>query len=150
MTQNYTTHDRQHWISVLSRADYSAIESLWERIDIQESYTTIREPEIGMAQVRGRFSNKGNRFNVGDVTITRASVALDSGEVGHCYMVGRHKDKAVLCAYLDGVLQMDAYRDTVMAQLITPLHDAYLEHLKNQKQDIETSKVDFFTMAREN
>lgn len=139
---------RQHWMSVLARADWADIEHRWKSVGIDLPYTILREPEIGLAQIRGKMANKGDVFNVGDTTITRASVQFKNDVVGHCYTMGRNLDKALTCAVIDGVLQHDQHNQVVMDAVIAPLQQAFIEKRKHRKQEIETSKVDFFTLVR--
>lgn len=148
MNTEYSIAQRQHWMAVLAKSEYTHLQALWSAHEVSLAYTVVREPEFGMAQVRGKFANTGNRFNVGDTTITRAAIMLESGEIGHCYMVGQHKDKALLCAYIDAILQLNTHRVTVMQAVIEPLHHIYTEKRAKKRQEIETSKVDFFTLQR--
>ena len=50
---------------------------------------SIRAPEIGAVMVRGRVGGAGDAFNLGEMTVTRCSLRLACGAVGHGYVQGR-------------------------------------------------------------
>ena len=69
----------------------------WARLGITPDYRCVRGPEVGMAMVRGRMGGTGNAFNLGEMTLTRASVQLMNDgvatdadtELGHGWVKGR-------------------------------------------------------------
>ena len=143
-----SVEERQRRMSVLARASYKDMLTLWNENPIELEYSVIREPEIGMVQIRGKMGNVGDRFNVGDATITRASVLLETGEIGHCYMLGRNIKQALLASRIDAVMQVKEYKDILNIQIIYPLEDIYKTIKQKQKKEVQTSKVDFFTLER--
>ncbi len=84
----------------------------------------LRGPETGLVTVRGRIGGGGAPFNVGEATVTRATVRLASGEVGHCYALGRDRQKAKLAAIVDALWQDPAHRDEIETRIIAPLQAA--------------------------
>ena len=68
--------------------------------------TPIRGPEIGMVMLRGRAGGGGAVFNLGEATVTRATVKLATGEVGHAIVLGRHPQKAGIVAHPDALSQL--------------------------------------------
>ncbi|MEO0380415.1 MAG: phosphonate C-P lyase system protein PhnG, partial [Pseudomonadota bacterium] len=85
---------RKAWLSVLAKADAAAVATLWAKTGLEPAHTVLRAPEIGAVMVRGRAGAVGAPFNLGEMTVTRASIRLASGEVGHGYIQGRSKDHA--------------------------------------------------------
>ncbi len=65
----------------------------------------LRPPEIGLVMLRGRIGGDGAPFNLGEATVTRAAVRLETGEVGIAYVLGRDAAKARLAAVLDAPAQ---------------------------------------------
>ena len=57
--------------------------------------------------VRGRAGATGAPFNLGEMTVTRCSVRLSDGEVGHGYVHGRDKAHAERAALIDALMQTD-------------------------------------------
>jgi len=83
-------HDqRQRWLSVLAKAPADRLEALWSALPAPPDYTVLRRPEIGLVMVKGRISGSGAPFAAGEMTVTRAAVRLESGQVGIGYVGGR-------------------------------------------------------------
>ncbi|EOD81450.1 PhnG protein [Grimontia indica] len=138
---------RQRWMSVLARTDANALITHWVKLSLNPQYQLVRAPELGLAQVRARMGGTGNAFNMGDVTITRAVVRLDSGELGYSYVTGRNKQHAELAAVVDALMQTSAH-DALQQALISPLAAEKAEQEQLRAREVATSKVDFFTMVR--
>jgi alpha-D-ribose 1-methylphosphonate 5-triphosphate synthase subunit PhnG len=85
---------------------------------------------------------------MGDATITRAVVKLDSGEMGYSYLRGRNKAQAELAAVIDGLLQTQSHHEPLMRMVIEPLAAMKQEQQQLRAKEVATSKVDFFTMVR--
>ena len=78
--------ERQHWMSVLARAELDDLESYWQSLPQHPDWRCLRKPEIGLAMVRGRTGGTGAAFNLGEVTLTRCVVELDAGVQGFGYV----------------------------------------------------------------
>src|SRR5580692_10492249 len=96
---------RQHWMSVLARAPAAAIESGLTRDGPLPPWTRVRGPETGLVMVRGRAGGSGSPFNLGEMTVTRCTVRMNSGLAGHAYVSGRDERQAELAAVADALLQ---------------------------------------------
>ncbi len=90
----------------------------------------------------------GNAFNMGDVTVTRTVVQLESGELGYSYITGRNKEHAVLAAVIDAMMQTGHQSGLLKESLITPLEALRDEQVQQRSREVATSKVDFFTLVR--
>jgi alpha-D-ribose 1-methylphosphonate 5-triphosphate synthase subunit PhnG len=140
--------ERASWMSTLAQSQQSELEQLWHSTKIEASYQMVRQPEIGLAQVRARMGGSGREFNMGDATITRAVVKLDSGEMGYSYLRGRNKAQAELAAVIDGLLQTQSHHEQLMRMVVEPLAAMKQEQQQLRAIEVATSKVDFFTMVR--
>lgn len=138
--------ERQHWMSVLARADLDALESYWQALPQPPSYRFLRKPEIGLAMVRGRAGGTGAAFNVGEVTLTRCVVELTDGAQGFGYVTGRSRRHAELAALFDALMQENA--DCHGPELIHPLHREWLARREQVSRKAATTKVNFMTMVR--
>ncbi|SES97033.1 phosphonate C-P lyase system protein PhnG [Thorsellia anophelis] len=139
---------RQYWMKVLSMSDYETLTKLYETLEIDVAYQVIRAPEIGLVQLQGKMGGGGNRFYIGDATMTRAVIQLSTGQYGFGYVIGRDKHHAKLNALIDALMQETSYQPQLLESVIHPL-ERELEKIKLQKQaEIETSRVDFFTLVR--
>lgn len=97
--------------------------------------------------VRGRMGGTGSAFNLGEMTITRCSVQLQDGCVGHAYVQGRDREKAQVAALVDALMQ-SADAQAVRAKVLKPLEQARTEARQKRASKAAATKVDFFTMAR--
>jgi alpha-D-ribose 1-methylphosphonate 5-triphosphate synthase subunit PhnG len=135
---------RKIWMGALARADADALAVLFPDLP---DHSLLRAPEIGAAMVRGRIGGTGQPFNLGEMTITRCSVRLSGGTVGHAHVQGRDKAHAWRAAVLDAVLQTD--RDgTLYARVIAPLLDAENARRTARASKAAATKVEFFTLVR--
>ncbi|MGM3183317.1 phosphonate C-P lyase system protein PhnG [Dickeya oryzae] len=143
-----TQNPRQRWLSVLAHSDVEQLQQHWLSLALQPSWQLLRAPEIGLTRLQARMGATGNRFVLGDVTVTRAVVRLDDGTCGYSYVMGRNKPHAELCALIDGLLQQQGTQSALYQQLIVPLAATHDELRQQRAREIASSKVDFFTLVR--
>lgn len=137
-------------MSILAKASFEDLRSLWQNLPDKPSWTRVRPPEIGMVMVRGRMGGTGNRFNLGEMTVTRCSVGLESGVLGHGYVSGRNKEHAEIAAVIDALMQREERADTLEHSIIKPLELRHQQGRDSASRKAAATKVEFFTVAREN
>jgi len=98
--------------------------------------------------LRGRIGGSGAAFNFGEATVTRASVKLESGEVGHAYALGRDRTKARLSALIDAAFQRPDLQEAVRAAVLDPLARRQVEQDRIRADETAATMVDFFTLVR--
>ncbi|MGX5846024.1 phosphonate C-P lyase system protein PhnG [Mesorhizobium sp. PL10] len=140
--------ERKAVMATLAQASGDDIARLWNGAGLTSEAELLRGPETGLVTVRGRIGGGGAPFNVGEATVTRATVRLPSGQVGHSYMLGRDRKKAKLAAIADALWQDPAQRQTVETALVAPLRAAQGEAREKRRAETAATKVDFFTMVR--
>ncbi|MER9695644.1 phosphonate C-P lyase system protein PhnG [Mesorhizobium sp. M0179] len=140
--------ERKDVMATLAQANGDDIARLWNEAGLTSEAELLRGPETGLVTVRGRIGGGGASFNVGEATVTRATVRLPSGQVGHSYMLGRDRKKARLAAIADALWQDPAQRRTVETALVAPLRAAQGEAREKRRAETAATKVDFFTMVR--
>ncbi len=84
---------------------------------------------------------------MGEMTVTRCSLKLAQGAVGHAYVQGRDKDKARIAALIDALMQTEAAA-TLRGAVLVPLEAAMAEAKRSRASKAAATKVDFFTMVR--
>ena len=137
---------RKAALDTLAAAPSRALADLWDRWGDKPVYTKVRRPEVGLVMVRGRAGGGGAPFNLGEASVSRASVRIASGQVGHGYCLGRDLAKAEVIAIIDALWQREAA--AVEAEIIASLQElTRVSGLKKQAEAAAT-KVDFFTMVR--
>ncbi len=140
--------ERKAVMATLARAAADEIARLWDGSGLPSDAELLRGPETGLVTVRGRIGGGGAPFNVGEATVTRATVRLPSGQVGHSYSLGRDKAKARLAAIADALWQDPAQRQAVETKLVAPLRAAFDAAREQRRVETAATKVDFFTMVR--
>jgi alpha-D-ribose 1-methylphosphonate 5-triphosphate synthase subunit PhnG len=120
----------------------AAVSAIGYRGQIQD----LRPPETGLVMVRGRIGGDGAPFNLGEATVTRATVALACGSTGFAYQLGRDRMKVRAAAILDALLQT-AHGGAVEAAL-QPVRSRLVADRDTQARRTAATRVNFFTLAR--
>lgn len=143
-----TEQPRRERMQVLARADGGKLQELWRGLGIDPAFEMVRGPETGLATVRGRISGDGAPFNFGDATVTRASVRLADGAVGHAYRLGRDRNAARLCAVIDALAGDTHMAETIEGRIVAPLRESQQARDRQRRAETAATKVDFFTLVR--
>lgn len=139
-----TKMDRKAWIGLLARAPASRVAELMPALP---PHSFLRPPEIGAVMVRGRIGGTGSPFNLGEMTVTRCSIRLDDGTVGHAWVQGRDKGHATRAAVADALLQTnDSMR--VTAEVLEPLTAEAAARRHARAAKAAATRVEFFTLQR--
>ena len=145
---HFDTATRQRWMRVLAHSQPAALSARMNALSLAPGYDLLRAPEIGLVQIQARMGGTGARFFAGDATLTRAAIRLHSGTLGYGYVLGRDKAHAERCAVIDALLQEPPHFQTLMETLISPLEADRAARLAARQADVNTSRVDFFTLVR--
>jgi alpha-D-ribose 1-methylphosphonate 5-triphosphate synthase subunit PhnG len=137
---------RQEALAVLANASMADLRSVWATWENQPRVHAIRAPETGLVMLRGRTGGGGAPFNLGEATVSRASMRIDTGETGHGYCLGRDLEKARLMAVLDALYQREPAN--VEFAILRPLRDIARLADKQRREETAATKVDFFTVVR--
>lgn len=147
---------RPQWMALLARAPLPLLEQALLPHQVGRRCVWLRRPETGLYMVQGRAGGSGERFNLGELTVTRCalrSVNTEDGDselpVGVAYVLGRNHRQAELAAVADALLQEAAPYDALAQSLLAPIRQHLaLEQALHQAQ-AQSTRVDFFTVARE-
>jgi len=137
---------RRRWMAILARASGEAIARQLETCPPLPPHTTLRGPETGLVMVRGRAGGDGAPFNLGEMTVTRCSVQLASGQVGHAYAIGRDRRQAELAAILDAALQDAERAPELLTRVIAPLGEQQATTRATQAAKAAATRVEFLSM----
>ena len=141
------TERRKAWMSLLAKAPEAELLELWAAYDDAPGFDWLRAPEAGGVMVRGRLGGTGAPFNLGEMTVTRCSLSLADGTVGHAYVQGRSKAKAEAAALIDALRQTGPAAD-VQGRILAPLGNLVADRASRRAAKAAATKVDFFTMVR--
>lgn len=139
---------RRAAMAALSAAPFETLKRLWDDSGLPAEAQPVRGPETGLVTMRGRIGGGGAPFNFGEATVTRATVRLPGGAVGHSYALGRDREKARIAAIVDALWQDPARRAEVETKIIEPLRVASAKADATRRAETAATKVDFFTMVR--
>lgn len=141
------TEARKGWMSLLAKAPPARLAALFEAFGARPGFTSLRPPEVGGVMLRGRMGGTGAPFNLGEMSVTRCALKLESGEVGHAYVQGRDKTHAERAALVDALMQTDQ-AGALRAAVLEPLEAEALAKKAARAAKAAATKVDFFTMVR--
>lgn len=143
--------DRQRWLATLSQAPaplllaQAAAWSTWPTV-------VLRPVETGLVMLRGRIGGGGDRFNLGEATVTRYVLRCagePSSTVGVGYVLGRQPDRAKAVALFDGLLQQAAHQQRLLRELIAPLAEELARNQVAAAARTAASRVRFATLQAE-
>ena len=140
-------NERANWLGLMAKSPAKILDECWQKADLSPEFEVIRSPEIGSVMVRGRMGGTGDTFNMGEMTVTRASVKLSCGTVGHGYIMGRSKKTATRVALCDALLQTGD-KQKIKDNIIQPLLSLKKENDQRISAKAAATKVDFFTLVR--
>lgn len=142
------TAGRRRTASLLARAKTDELDAAWEGLPTKPDVKPVRGPETGLIMVRGRIGGGGAPFNLGEATVTRATVLLSSGTAGHAQALGTDKEKVRLAAIFDALWQEAEMRDFVETALLAPIEARLAAEEQRKAEETAATRVDFFTMVR--
>ncbi|MBX3619857.1 MAG: phosphonate C-P lyase system protein PhnG [Rhizobacter sp.] len=146
------TRARQDWLAVLAHAPRAELATRCTPVVAAHRFDWLREPETGLALVRARIANHGDRFNLGEATLTRCIARVEvaghvTAGVGH--VLGRDDERARWVAQLDALLQQPTLQARLLAEVIVPLRAARAERLAHEQARHAASRVSFYTLQAE-
>ena len=140
---------RRRWMSLLAKAPAARLGALLDGLGELPRHRLLRRPETGLVMVRGRMGGTGGAFNLGEMTVTRCTVQLDSGTVGHGYVGGRDRAHAERAALADALLQEAGWHRRIAAAVLAPLADEAAARRGEAAERAAATRVEFFTVSRE-
>jgi alpha-D-ribose 1-methylphosphonate 5-triphosphate synthase subunit PhnG len=140
--------ERKRTLDLLARSERTELQVAWDALAEKPEVQPVRGPETGLVMVRGRIGGGGSPFNLGEVTVTRATVRLASGSIGHAYHLGTDREAARLAAVFDALWQERAHRDFVEKAILTPVSERIAAVDQKKAEETAATRVDFFTMVR--
>jgi len=142
---------RRRWLAVLAHAPRPLLQRLAQEL-AAVPFDVLRAPEVGLTMLRGRIGNRGDRFNVGEATITRCVVRHhDDGpgrpvRIGVGYVLGRDPERAGWVARFDALLQQPRWQARLQAEVIAPLAAETARQRAAAQRETAASRVRFFNL----
>lgn len=149
---NNDCHPRQAWMGLLARSPLPLLESGLAPY-LPAEFQWLRRPETGLMMVQGRAGGTGERFNLGEITVTRCTLRLSQtgtgAKVGVSYVIGRSQRHAQLAAIADALLQELSLIGALEVGLLEPIRRHLDTEQAYRHQRAHSTRVDFLTLARE-
>ena len=140
---------RKRAAGLLARATTAELEPPGEALPAKPEVQPVRGPETGLVMVRGRIGGGGAPFNLGEATVTRATVRLGIRHRRPCAGARHRPRQGGLAAIFDALWQEDATADSVETDLARPDRSSGSPTRRSQKaEETAATRVDFFTMVR--
>lgn len=143
-----STDARRAAMAALARAQTADIAAGLGALGPLPDSRDLRAVETGLVMLRGRIGGDGAPFHFGEATVTRATVALATGERGFAYVLGRDHEKARLAAVCDALWQAPAFRDAVETKVLGPIRAKQKALREQERARTAATRVDFFTLVR--
>jgi alpha-D-ribose 1-methylphosphonate 5-triphosphate synthase subunit PhnG len=145
------SNKRSQWMALFARAPLELLEQALGDL-ANQTPQWLRKPETGLMMIEARAGGTGARFNLGEVTITRCALRLANmpmdAPVGIAYVLGRSHRHVRLAAMLDAIFLSTA-DEAYQEQTLAPIKQHLQAQRINREERTATSKVEFFTVARE-
>lgn len=135
---------RKDWMALLAKADPTRLAALMPDL---ADHSYLRSPEVGAVMVQGRAGGTGAAFNLGEMTVTRCSVQLAGGAVGHAWVQGRDARHATRAAIVDALMQTPQ-ATAIGANVLDVLQAEATATCQMRAEKAAATKVDFFTLVR--
>ncbi|HBM62233.1 MAG TPA: phosphonate C-P lyase system protein PhnG [Citreicella sp.] len=140
------TAARQGWMGLLARAPAARLAALMAGRALP-GFHWLRVPETGGVMLRGRTGGTGAPFNLGEMTVTRCTLRLASGETGHAHVMGRDRAHAERAALVDALMAGPRAAE-IRAEVLEVLAAEEAARRHDRAAKAAATKVEFFTMVR--
>ncbi|MBV8680056.1 MAG: phosphonate C-P lyase system protein PhnG [Aquitalea sp.] len=138
---------RQHWLGLLANSPATRLaELLQPHLPAPTAISWLRHAQTGLVMLQGRSGGSGSRFNLGEISVSRASCQI-GGLLGHGWVRGSDGTHAELIAQADALLQ-DPQHAPVLQQVLQTLQQELSARRAQRARETAASKVEFFTMVR--
>ncbi len=139
---------RRDRFAVLARCNFDDLQQRFRTLELDPEVSFLRPAETGLVMLRGRAGGTGAAFNLGEATVTRTSVRLGDGRIGHSVALGRDRKRATLAAVVDALATDENDEQRIETAIIAPLRARLEEEDCHEAELVAGTRVDFFTMVR--
>jgi len=148
MPETSSTDARRRALALLARATASELAAPlaehWPDLGVRE----LKPTESGLVMLRGRAGGDGALFNLGEATVTRSIVELETGERGYGHVLGRDLKQAMRVAIFDALGQREGDCAMVEARVLAPIAARLSAARARTAAETAATRVDFFTLVR--
>jgi alpha-D-ribose 1-methylphosphonate 5-triphosphate synthase subunit PhnG len=139
---------RRHALGLLVRATVQELagplSEFWSELVARD----LKPGEAGLVMLRGRAGGDGAVFNLGEASVARAVVELETGERGYGHLLGRDLEQARRIAIYDALGQRAADQPIVERRVLAPIAARLTAARAKVATETAATRVDFFTLVR--
>lgn len=139
---------RQRLMRALACAGPAEIGAFMAQLGPLPAAQDLRKPECGLVMLRGRVGGDGAAFNIGEATVSRAVVRIETGEIGFGWRLGRSLAAARQAALVDALLQQPDWCGRIIETVVEPLEMRRASRQSTTAETTAATRVEFYTMAR--
>lgn len=139
---------RRDMLAVAVRAKRAELELSLQQTWPDLAVTDLRPAQSGLVMLRGRIGGDGAPFNLGEASMSRAAVALETGEIGYGHVLGRDTALARMIAVVDALWQRDFDRTRIEQSVLAPIRARLRREMDTEQGKTAATRVDFFTLVR--
>ena len=137
---------RRRALALLARAEPHELAAPLDRFWTALRFRDLKPAEAGLVMLRGRAGGDGGAFNLGEATVARAVVELETGQRGYGHILGRDLEQARRVAIFDALWQREP--ETVQARVLNPIAARLEASRLKVAGETAATRVDFFTLVR--
>jgi alpha-D-ribose 1-methylphosphonate 5-triphosphate synthase subunit PhnG len=141
--------ERRRWLALLAQAPRDMLHGLVDSL-MTEGFETLRAPETGLCLLQARIAGGGDRFHLGEATLTRCVLRHRGADgltvIGVGYVLGRDTERARWIAAADALLQRPERHEALRRGLLAPLARAVLSERAAARAATADSRVRFHTL----
>jgi alpha-D-ribose 1-methylphosphonate 5-triphosphate synthase subunit PhnG len=142
------TEARRRAMAVIARARADELAPTIAVVAQARAARDLKPVETGLVMLRGRIGGDGAPFNLGEATVTRAIIELDTGERGFAHILGRDHKRARLAALADALWQREETRGAIETAILEPVAARLATETAKTRAETAATRVDFFTLVR--
>jgi alpha-D-ribose 1-methylphosphonate 5-triphosphate synthase subunit PhnG len=144
---------RADWLRILAMSTAPVLAGVCVPVLADFRFESLRPAEQGLVMVRARIGNRGDRFNIGETTVTRC-VVLHRPEAGAAvagvgHVLGLDKVRAERIAQVDALLQVPDLQVLLSDRILQPLRKDLERRQRIERERTEATRVRFFTLQAE-
>ena len=139
---------RRDMLGIAARAERSELEGPLHEAWPDLAVTDLRPAESGLVMLRGRIGGDGAPFNLGEASMSRAVIVLETGEIGYGHLLGRDPAMARLIAIVDALWQRDSDRAQIERTVLAPIRARLRREREIEQAKTAATRVEFFTLVR--
>ncbi len=138
--------DREQRFEAIAVATAAMLTPLADAILADTTVRIIRGPTVGMVMLQARESVEGIRFNVGEVLVTEALVAVD-GHQGYAMVQGMAREHALAGAICDAAVEADHADATRILAVLRDANERAVQEYRAQWAAVAGTRVSFEEMG---